>query len=217
MTSSNLAREAYSKIIDMIIDGTLKPGEILQEAALGNLLDMSRTPVREAIKRIESEGLAELQGRFTRLRRVAPEEVEEIFFIRLSLEPDCANAAGAIAPEALDEIEALTHAIMREGPGESDRQWHVDGKFHAMIADAAGNRTVAKVISDLHKRTCIFDHRVVPERFLKGCEEHLEIIGALRRGDTADASEKMRCHLENARDAILKRLDGFQPVEERHR
>lgn len=101
-------------------------------------------------------------------------------------------------------------ALMRDGPGEDDLGWHTDDAFHSMIATAAGNRATAKVISDLHYRTCIFDHSQVPTRFLKGCAEHLEIIDALRHGDADRAEAEMRSHLEHARDAIFRRLDALR-------
>lgn len=210
MTTTNLARDAHRQIIRMILEGALKPGEILQEAALGQRLNMSRTPVREAIKRIESEGLAEMNGRFVRVRKITPEEVDEIFFLRLALEPRSARDATAIDPDLLDQMELRIRDLMRNGPGQDDLQWHVDNDFHRLIATAAGNRSVAKVISDLQRRTCIFDHTQVPARFLKGCTEHLEILNALRRRDAAQAETMMRLHLENARDAIFGRLDDIK-------
>ncbi|MCA0921562.1 GntR family transcriptional regulator [Pseudooceanicola nanhaiensis] len=206
----NRAHEAHRRILQMILDGTLKPGEILQEAALGDQLDMSRTPVREAIKRILSEGLAEVQGRFTRVRRLTPDDVDEIFFLRLVLEPACAREAINIDREALDDMEARIMALMRAGPGEDDVEWTTDNAFHRMICDAAGNRAIARQIADLHRRTCIFDHTQVPARFLKGCAEHLDIIDALRHRDGPRAEAAMRLHLTGARDAIFRRLDAIE-------
>lgn len=211
MSNSNLARQAHRKILGMIIEGKLRPGEVLQEAVLGEKLNMSRTPVREAMKRIQSQGLAEAKGRFTKVRRISREEIEEIFFIRIALEPSCARAAVSIQHTLLDEMENRVVALMREGPGEDDMEWHADDAFHNMIATAAGNRASAKVISDLRYRTCIFDHTIVPARFLKGCAEHIDIIDALRHGDGDRAEAEMRSHLEHARDAILRRLGTIQP------
>ena len=213
MSFSNLAIEAHRQILRMILEGELKPGEVLQEAVLGERLEMSRTPVREAIKRIQSEGLAEVQGRFTKVRRISPDEIEEIFFIRLTLEPGCARDAVSIRPAQLDDMENRVMALMREGPGEDNAAWHTDDAFHGMIATAAGNRATAKVISDLHSRTCIFDHSQVPARFLKGCAEHLDIIDALRHGEGDRAEAAMRAHLEHARDAIFRRLDTLKVIK----
>ncbi|MDH6234593.1 DNA-binding GntR family transcriptional regulator [Mesorhizobium soli] len=211
-TTTSLARDAHQRIIGMILEGVLKPGDALQEASLGEALGMSRTPVREAIKRIESEGLAATEGRFTRVRQLGAAEIEEIFFLRLELEPICARAAAATPPSGTDEIEARIRVLMADGPeaAPDDVQWHIDSDLHGMIARAAGNRTVADVIAGLHRRTCIFDHTQVPERFLKGCEEHLEILQAIRLGDGAAAEAAMARHLTHARDAIFARLHQIQ-------
>ena len=133
-------------------------------------------------------------------------EVDEIFFIRLSLEPTCAASAIGIARDELDAMEARVMALMREGPGDEGRAWDTDNDFHQMIALAAGNRATAKVIANLHRRTAIFDHTQVPARFLKGCAEHLDILDALRDQDGPRAEKAMRAHLEGARDAIFRRL-----------
>ncbi|TKT69594.1 GntR family transcriptional regulator [Aquamicrobium sp. LC103] len=208
--SSNLARNARRRIIDMILNGTLKPGDALQEAALGDILGMSRTPVREAIKRIESEGLAVSAGRFIRVRHLTPAEIEEIFFLRLQLEPISARAAIRLPAPLIDGMEARIRTLMTDGPDGDDLQWRIDDDLHAMLARAAGNRTTESVIAGLRNRTCVFDHNQVPERFLKGCEEHLEILAAIRSGDADAVETAVARHLEHARDAVLARLQQLQ-------
>jgi DNA-binding GntR family transcriptional regulator len=66
---------------------------------------------------------------------------------------------------------------------------------------------VVRTISDLRRRTCMFDHSLVPARYLKGCEEHLEIIAALRAKNGEQAGKLMSRHVLNARDAIIGRLE----------
>ncbi|NDW02644.1 GntR family transcriptional regulator [Salipiger sp. PrR002] len=207
MSGKNLAATAYRELIRRILEGELKPGDTLQESHLCTELDMSRTPVREAIARIRSEGLAEQSGRFLRVRRIGPEEIDEIFFLRRALEPSAVRAAtGRLTPEQIGALEADVRGLMQQGPGQDDLQWHVDRKFHASIAIAAGNPAVAKVIQDLHMRTCIFDHRVVPARFIRGCEEHLALLAAMRGGLRDEAAALMGAHLDHARDAIFEHL-----------
>lgn len=208
----SLARDAHRKIIDMILNGSLRAGDALQEATLGEALGMSRTPVREAIKRIESEGLTVTEGRFIRVRRLGAAEIEEIFFLRLELEPACARIAASSQPAELADVESRIRRLMQDGPDSEtdDVQWHIDNEMHDMIARAAGNRTIAEVIAGLQRRTCIFDHTQVPERFLKGCREHLDILSAIRTGDGDAAQAAMTLHLNNARDAILARLHDIQ-------
>jgi DNA-binding GntR family transcriptional regulator len=202
----NLAREAHQRIIGMIFEGVLKSGDALQEAALGEVLGMSRTPVREAIKRIESEGLAVTEGRFTRVRSPTASEVEEIFFLRLELECFAARSAVRLSPAQVNAMEARIRGLVAAGPEIDDVHWQTDNEFHNMLAQEAGNRTVASTIEALHRRTCVFDHTQVPDRFLKGCGEHLVILDAVRSGDADAVEAALRNHIENARDAVLERL-----------
>ncbi|MGV2064354.1 GntR family transcriptional regulator [Agrobacterium sp. 22-226-1] len=203
-----LAKQAYGKIIEMILSGALTPGDALQEAKLGDLLDMSRTPVREAIKRIEAEGLATQEGRFLKIRRLKAEEVEEIFFLRQVLETHCARQATMARPE-LGELEARIRHLQQHGPGEDDEQRRVDDAFHRTLALSTGSEMMVSTIEDLRRRTCMFDHAQVPDRFLKSCDEHLEMIAALRAGDGERAGSLMARHIVHARDAILEKLEQF--------
>lgn len=206
-----LAKQAYGKIIEMILAGILTPGDVLQEAKLGEELAMSRTPVREAIKRIEAEGLAIQEGRFLKVRTLTAAEVEEIFYLRSVIESYCARNAISTSRDILDDLERRVKALMNEGPGEDDEERIVDDDFHLSLARATGNQMMVRAISDLRRRTCMFDHSLVPARFLKGSSEHLEIIQALRERDAERAGHLMRTHVLNARDAILERLGPHNP------
>ncbi|WP_062212429.1 GntR family transcriptional regulator [Aureimonas sp. AU12] len=205
--SQPLAKQAYGKILDMILSGALAPGDTLQEAKLGDALSMSRTPVREAIKRIEAEGLAAQEGRFLRVRRLTRGQVEEIFFLRSVLEAHCARQAVSLAPAVLDALEARVRRLLDEGPGEGDEQSRVDDDLHHAISRSAGSRTLVATVADLRRRTCMFDHSQVPERFRLSCEEHLGLLAALRARDADGSGRLMATHIDHARDAILQRLD----------
>ena len=205
-----LAQEAQRRIIAMIFEGTLRPGAPLREAALGEMFGMSRTPVREAVRRLESEGLAGMDGRFARVRGVTAGDVEEIFFLRLELEPPSARSAVRLPPGQVDAMEAQVRALMASDPAINDLQWQTDHDFHRMLGRESGNQAIAATIAVLHRRTCVFDHSQVPDRFLKGCEEHLHILDAIRSGNADAVEARVRRHLENARDAVLRRLDETQ-------
>ncbi|MGM4986041.1 MULTISPECIES: GntR family transcriptional regulator [Rhizobium] len=201
-----LAQQAYGKIIEMILSGTLMPGDALQEAKLGETLDMSRTPVREAIKRIEAEGLAEQDGRFLKVRTLTAAEVEEIFFLRGVLESYCIRQATSVPVTLLDELEKRVRHLQRHGPGEEDEQRRVDDDLHRTFALSSRSEVMVSTIADLRRRTCMFDHSNLPHRFLKSCEEHLEMLDAVRAGDAGRAGILMAEHITRARDAILERL-----------
>ncbi|MDB6454219.1 GntR family transcriptional regulator [Falsirhodobacter sp. 20TX0035] len=199
-----LAAQARRQIVARIFDGRLASGALLQEASLGQELGMSRTPVREAIKRIESEGLAVRDGRFTRVRKPSAAEVEEIFFLRLQLEPRATRAAVALPEYKLSAMEARVEALVA-GRSTEDL-WTVDDDFHDMMLIAANSVAMREVVQGLRRRTSVFDAGQVPERYMRGCEEHLAIVVALRTGDGEGAAASMAVHLAHARDAILQRL-----------
>lgn len=213
MSSPSLAATAYRALIRRILEGALKPGDTLQESRLCTELAMSRTPVREAIARIAAQGLAEQTGRFMRVRRISPAEIDEIFFLRRALEPAAIRAATPrLLPEQIDGLEQAVRALLTGETGRDETQWQVDQSFHGTIASAAGNPAAAKVIGDLQTRTCIFDHRAVPDRFALGCQEHLAMLDAIRRGARDEAATLMEAHLDHARDAIFDHLDRGRPV-----
>jgi DNA-binding GntR family transcriptional regulator len=204
--SQNLAQKAHQRIIAMMVDGVLVPGDALPEATLGAALGMSRTPVREAIKRIVSEGLAVSDGRMIRVRRLLLPEIEEVFFLRLALEPKLARGAVRLAPARIDQMEQRIRRLMASGPEHRDSHWQTDNDLHDLLADAAGNQTARMVLQGLRQRTCVFDHKLLPERFAQGCAEHLRILDAVRGGDPETVQREMTRHLEQARDAVLARL-----------
>lgn len=204
--SRALVQEAHRRIISMIVEGDLASGDLLREAALGNIFGMSRTPVREAIKRLESEGLAVSEGRFTRVHRATPADVDEIFLLRLELEPLAARSAVRLPPVQVDALEARVRHLLASGPAGNDLQRQTDYKFHLTLAREFNNPVVSHTISALHRRTCVFDHGQLPERFEQGCHEHLEILDAVRCGNSDTVETSLRAHLEHAHEAVLRLL-----------
>lgn len=204
--SRALVQEAHRRIISMIVEGDLKSGDLLREAALGDIFGMSRTPVREAIKHLKSEGLAVVEGRFTRVRGVTPADVDEIFLLRLELEPLAARSAVRLPPMQVEALEAGVRHLLASGPAGNDLQRQTDFEFHLTLAREFKNPVVSHTISALHRRTCVFDHSLLPERFQHGCHEHLEILDAVRSGNSDAIETSLRAHLENAREAVLHLL-----------
>lgn len=208
--TTSLAHAAYQKIIAMIFDGQLRSGDVLQEAALGTMFGMSRTPVREALKQLESEGLARADGRVKRVRAVTARDVEEIFFLRLALEPFAARSAVRLPPAQLDTMEHRINTLMDSPMANAEVQRQTDQDFHQIIAREHGNQAILAIIAHLQRQTCVFDHAQVPERFRAGCREHLGILDAARSGNAAAVEGAVRQHLEHARDAVLRRLGQLE-------
>lgn len=212
MTQS-LAQQARAKIIEMIFSGALKPGEALHEARLSEGLAMSRTPVREALKRMEFEGLLAREGRFQRVRLPGADEIAEIFLLRTAIETETARAAVHLPLAVFDDIERRIRTFMTAPPGEGEDEWSIDDAFHRMMARATNNPILLRTLDNLRLRTYVFDRSRVPERFLEGCREHLLILDALRGADGEGAARGAARHLANARDAILACLERYPASE----
>jgi DNA-binding GntR family transcriptional regulator len=204
--SIRASARVHARIIQMVLTGELPPGTAMQEARLAEVLDMSRTPVREALKRIEAEGLARRDGRFLRVRRLEASEIMEIFALREALEGFSARVAIGLPLPDISAMAARVRALMASDPDDGEMERAVDDDLHQMIAHASENRTLARVIGELRLRTCMFDVHQVPDRFLRGSVEHLEILEALAARDGPLAEARMIAHVRNAGAAILGRL-----------
>jgi len=206
-----LALQAYERILDLIMTGAAKPGTLVNERRLADSLAMSRTPVRDALLMLESEGLLIRQGaRGLQIRHVKVEDFIDVLQIRLLLEQETARiAAGRVPAEELAALTARLEALLAaagRGPTDRDEVRAVDDRLHGLIADAAGNEQMATIIRNLRRQTQIFDLKSVPERLPGTCREHLEIVRAVSDGNGEAAAAAMRVHIEGVRQSIVARL-----------
>lgn len=206
-----LALQAYERILDLIMTGAAKPGTLVNERRLADSLAMSRTPVRDALLMLESEGLLIRQGaRGLQIRHVKVEDFIDVLQIRMLLEQETARiAAGRVPAEELAALTARLEALLAaagRGPTDRDEVRAVDDRLHGLIADAAGNEQMATIIRNLRRQTQIFDLKSVPERLPGTCREHLEIVRAVSDGNGEAAAAAMRVHIEGVRQSIVARL-----------
>lgn len=208
-----LALQAYEQVLDLIMSRRIAPGTLLQERRLADHLQMSRTPVRDALLMLEGEGLLVRQGsRGLQVKSMNVEDFIENLSIRKLLEPEAARlAAGRVADEHLASLRDRLQALIRQaeaGGGAPERSdvRRIDEELHSAISDAAGNRQMAAIIRTLRLQTQFFDLRSVPERFEATCREHLMIVEALRGDRPEEAANAMRTHLDGVRASIIARL-----------
>jgi DNA-binding GntR family transcriptional regulator len=200
---------AYGALLDMILRGTIAPGEPVTERLIATHLGMSRTPVREAVRRLEGEGTLERQrGGALVVRPYSMETFLHALAVRRLLEGEAARlAAGKIVPSVLAEARERIAHLRQNGLGEAARQ--DDRDFHAAIAAASGNPVLATTIADLRKRTAMFRLGRLPERVDQVCDEHLAIVEALAAGDGEAARTAMQTHIDNVRAHLLQRLTAI--------
>jgi len=206
----NLATIAHSRILDLILSRRLKARDVLQERPLAEWLDMSRTPVREALNRLEAEGVIQRQGKALILHEITIKEMMEVFAVREQLEVLAARLAAERA--AISEIEQLERSVrdlMKQKSPPSNEHWSIDDSLHALVSRASDNQILVRYISDLRLRTRMFDIERLPDRFLPGCQEHLAILEALKARDSEAAVSAMQTHIQNSRQAILTKLSEY--------
>jgi DNA-binding GntR family transcriptional regulator len=166
---------------------------------------MSRTPVRDALRRLAMAGIVEpAAGGGYRQRRVTLREVEELHELLALLEPVAAEMAASRGPA---EIDALLNSA---GASGRDATPIANTRFHVAIAEASGNQVLARVIETLHERLAA-EHRLMePGDDTDGLSDgHELIVAAIRTGDARKAAESARRHIGLGRDVLARRVrDG---------
>jgi DNA-binding GntR family transcriptional regulator len=208
--ATSLSEHAYQRILELILAGRIAPGTMLQERKLAEMLSMSRTPLREALSRLEAEQLiTRAHGRAPVVSNVGIENFVFILDMRRTLEVEAAGrATGRIAPETAERaITAIDELLAIEAPTPA-QHWAVDDLVHGTIADAGGNPLVAATIRDLRRRTHLFNTARIPKRLMPGASEHLGMMNAVTGSDPELSRRVMGRHLDNVRDAIIEYLLG---------
>ena len=198
---------AYEAILSGIVTHRFLGGQVLQEAKLAATLNLSRTPVREALGRLEGEGLLQRDGRVLTVRSVTIKDYLEVLHLRRLLETEAATlAAGNLEAEALLALRARVAALTDPKAITPADHWQLDEDIHLTIARGSGNDHLVQLIIDLRRMTRLFNLKKVPGRFFPGRDEHLELIDALLAGDAPRAAEAMRSHIDNVKKGILEAL-----------
>lgn len=203
---------AYRRLLDEIQSGTLAPGARLRETDLADRLGISRTPVREAIRQLEADGLVtHLPRQGATIRRLDHAEVVELYEMRAVLEGTAARLAARAASDIeLAELAALNADLAGAPAGPQARE--VNRQFHRMLLDAARNRFLVKSMSALQKALLILGPTTLsdPTRAALAVDEHAAVLAALQSRDGAGAESAMRAHV-NA--ALAARLRGMRDRE----
>ena len=206
---TTLAEITFRRLRAMILDGTLPSGARVREKDFADRLGVSRTPVREAIGQLVSEGLVtRAGGGMPMVSHISITDVLEILHVRRLLECETARqAAGVQAPvEPLIALRARVLAFLNGPRPGAEEHAALDHDLHVALARRAGSQMMTEMIEALKTRTRIFDQGSIPDRYEPGCHEHVAILDAVLDGDPALASDRMRDHLQNVRDSIIEHI-----------
>ena len=203
-------REIVCEVLrDAIRGGILKPGEWLKENDLADELLVSRTPVREAIRKLEQEGyVVTVPRRGAYVASVSIRDINEIFEIRAALEAlACELAAERITDEEQERLERLLVGIGR-AIEEHDME-RTDIEFHELLYQAARNERLLVIIGNLREQLTRF--RTIsmsyPGRLKATLEEHRAIVDAIGAGDARHARKVGAKHMENSEQTLLYAIE----------
>lgn len=211
----------YTHIRDAIVDGRYEPGARLGEVEIAELTSTSRTPVREALRQLEMEGLVEvLPHRGARVYEWTADDLEEIYDLRMTLEAMAAGrAASRIEPKDLDRMSELCDLIeVAAVPGPDQRLdlvAQLNDEFHAIVRSAAASNRLTTMLGAVIQLPLVMRtfHRYAPEDLTRSCAHHRDLVSALRNHDDVWAESVMRAHVRAAKSVLLQALAAdTQPV-----
>ena len=205
----NQAIGCYQQLLTQIQSGQLKPGDYLREQAIAEALRISRTPVREALRRLESDGLVTSEPRFGMvIRDLSYAEVIELYQVREVLERTAAQMSAHVITEVeLQELEVI-QTRMEKARHDAREMALINHTFHVAILNSAKNRYLWKALESVQKAMLILGPSTMefPERAETAIEEHRSLLDALRARDVTLAEKVMGEHLTNAQRYRLKQF-----------
>ena len=206
--SISIADQIFEQLERDILSGKYPRGELLTELRLSEELGVSRTPIREAIRRLEQENILEEAGRGVTVVGISRQDMLDMYEIRIRIEGLAAEwAAARISDEELSQIREtleLQRYYTEKGGSHSDQIKNLDSQFHELVYRACGSRALTDTLIGLHKKMTKFRMASVSKqsRALQSVEEHEAILAALSAHDAEAAGEAMTAHVVNARDRM---------------
>lgn len=208
--SVSLADQVFERLESDILTGVYQRGEILTELKLCETLGVSRTPVREALKRLEQEHIVEDCGKGMQVLSITAEDAACIYEIRSRIEGLAARAcAENISKEDLDAMrEAVDLQYFYASRGDSDRVKTIDSEFHEMIYKFSGSAVLYDTLVPLHRKIQKFRKSSIElkSRAEESVAEHRAIYEAIASGDAEAAEKAMTFHVASARDRLAQKL-----------
>ncbi|MEU8580488.1 GntR family transcriptional regulator [Streptomyces abikoensis] len=199
------ADRVYAHVKDAVLQRRYEGGTLLTEGDLAQAVGVSRTPVREALLRLEGEGLLKLYPKKGALvLAVSAQEIADVVETRLLVEKYAAGKAVPAPPALIARLEELVDDMREQAAvGDLNAVSRSDRAFHAEIVRSAGNRILSDLYEQLRDRQLRMGVAVMhahPDRIAKNIAEHTEILTALRSGDAQAATDIVHRHVSWVRN-----------------
>jgi DNA-binding GntR family transcriptional regulator len=207
------AEVVAQKIRENIINGQLRSGDKLREADICKWLKVSRTPVREAFRVLQSEGfVTHSQNYGVVVATLGVDDVEHLYTIRGALEQIAVyDATPYMTQEQLSRLKSINEALGNFDEQNPQKSGDLDIQFHSLIAQASRNKILIECLSGIYRKTAMV-LRFIPfqkERIPQTCKEHADIIGAMEAGDAGLAKKYMEIHFYKSTDSLVKKAIAY--------
>ena len=199
-----LADWVTASLREAILNGYFEPGEKLDQDLIAEELGVSRTPVREALNRLESEGFVEVRPHYGAfIAEVSPQDIREVYEVRRLLEAEVVWQVTPLIPESvLDELErSLAETQAQFDAGDSAKHFESDVYFHETIVNFVENRLLKEILDSLTNRVSMvrrFAQSKPGPHLVESFKEHRAILQAIQQRDPEKAVELMTIHLERS-------------------
>lgn len=205
----SLRGRVYHKIRDNILNGIYKENEELKEVAIGEELGVSRTPVREAFRQLELEGLIQIiPNKGAYVTGITVKDVQDIYMMRSKLEGLAARWATTNITEAqMEEMEENIYlSEFHASKGHLEQIATLDNRFHEILYEACNSKMLEHQLRDFHEYVLRVRKRTLSQfkRSSESTKEHREIMEAIKAGDADRAEEAANRHIVNAYDNMVK-------------
>jgi DNA-binding GntR family transcriptional regulator len=197
----------HAQLKDDLLRGAFQPGDALREVALAERFGVSRTPVREALTRLLHEGLLERRARGLFVKEIDPEQIMQVYDLRILLEGQAAQEAAGVRTEVdLMRLQALVDRDREISDPDDATRLSTNIEFHRALWRAAHN----PVLEDLLER--LATHQIhapsstlsIGNRWAESLDEHQQIVDSVRERDSAKAHELIQGHMATAKAMRLK-------------
>jgi DNA-binding GntR family transcriptional regulator len=211
---TQLHDEVIGRLRSMILRCLISPGERINERILCEQLQISRTPLREALKVLAADGLVELlPNRGARIAPLSPTEVADSFEVLAILEKHAGElATGRLSESTIQDLYRLHQAMLAYSrEGESESQLRVDLQIHRIIVAGAGNMALSSVHEGLARKVerARYLATIAPARVRQSAKEHEAILEAIMARDRAHAAGAFYIHCLKTRDAVVDALHRY--------
>jgi DNA-binding GntR family transcriptional regulator len=203
------ADHVYDALEQMVIEGTFQPGDRLTELGLAARLQVSRTPLRQAIEKLVSRRwMRRTASGALHVIEVSEQEIEALYAVRSSLEQlMLLQAAARLTPADLDELrEVLSRQAAAAKSSDAAKVSRHGEEFHRLMWHLSGNEVGRQFLEEVLQRTTRYRRLsfAKPNRFQKGFEEHRRMVAALARGDAEEACSILKRHVDESRRYVLQ-------------